>query len=361
MSARRTSVRRSPVLAASTPSPCSNPAPASSPLGRTALKTFQIKSFDLSAGDRAREESHLGVGGAGEVVNVKSGTNQPHGTARSTTLYPTSTSALAEFWLPAKPQGTRWHPDRLQQPDAASGLCLHRHAEHRGARRIWPDLRPVKHHLRVGPGEPSACGDLRRLYAGASGCRDHASRCAEPRPKHQVCRCPAHTEPNSYTNPSGSISAASDPHFRSTYIEQFDLPAEREFSGSVGTLSSIPLYRSAGSSSYHAMDKACMASARCWPKAGRRTASCGTPACRSPSPTSPTAAAHASPQAPATGPTCCAAVRSATSPLAAGSTPLPSRFSPPVPSVQSTTTSCTAPACSAWTCRCSRTWTCTKG
>lgn len=211
------------------------------------------------------------------------------------------------------------------------------------------------------PGEPSACGDLRRLYAGASGCRDHASRCAEPRPKHQVCRCPAHTEPNSYTNPSGSISAASDPHFRSTYIEQFDLPAEREFSGSVGTLSSIPLYRSAGSSSYHAMDKACMASARCWPKAGRRTASCGTPACRSPSPTSPTAAAHASPQAPATGPTCCAAVRSATSPLAAGSTPLPSRFSPPVPSVQSTTTSCTAPACSAWTCRCSRTWTCTKG
>ncbi len=118
--------------------------------------------------------------------------------------------------------------------------------------------------------------------------------------------------PNSYTNPSGSITAALDPHFRSTYIEQFNLTLEREFAGFVGSLSyvgelgrhnayylsdyntvplastskvflnpgdtttnspatnstfnslrrfagsvplvtSIPLYRSAGSSSYHAM------------------------------------------------------------------------------------------------------------
>ena len=40
--------------------------------------------------------------------------------------------------------------------------------------------------------------------------------------------------PNSYTNPSGSITAALDPHFKSTYIEQFNLTLEREFAGFVG-------------------------------------------------------------------------------------------------------------------------------
>ena len=45
--------------------------------------------------------------------------------------------------------------------------------------------------------------------------------------------------PNSYTSPSGSITAALDPHFRSTYIEQFNLTAEREFSGFVGSLSYV--------------------------------------------------------------------------------------------------------------------------
>ncbi|MBS1823075.1 MAG: TonB-dependent receptor [Acidobacteria bacterium] len=45
--------------------------------------------------------------------------------------------------------------------------------------------------------------------------------------------------PNSATNPSGSITAALDPNFRSTYIEQFNLTAEREFSGFVGTLSYV--------------------------------------------------------------------------------------------------------------------------
>ncbi len=44
---------------------------------------------------------------------------------------------------------------------------------------------------------------------------------------------------NSATNPSGSITAALDPHFRSTYIEQFNLTAEREFGGFVGTLSYV--------------------------------------------------------------------------------------------------------------------------
>ncbi|MBW8749176.1 MAG: TonB-dependent receptor, partial [Acidobacteria bacterium] len=50
--------------------------------------------------------------------------------------------------------------------------------------------------------------------------------------------------PNPYTSadgkfPSGSITAALDPNFRSTYIEQFNLTAEREFSGFVATLSYV--------------------------------------------------------------------------------------------------------------------------
>jgi hypothetical protein len=45
--------------------------------------------------------------------------------------------------------------------------------------------------------------------------------------------------PNSATNPSGSITAALDPKFRSTYIEQFNLTVEREFSGFVGSVSYV--------------------------------------------------------------------------------------------------------------------------
>lgn len=45
--------------------------------------------------------------------------------------------------------------------------------------------------------------------------------------------------PNSYTNPSGTITAALDPNFRSTYIEQFNLTLEREFAGFVGSLSYV--------------------------------------------------------------------------------------------------------------------------
>jgi hypothetical protein len=44
---------------------------------------------------------------------------------------------------------------------------------------------------------------------------------------------------NSATNPSGSVTAALDPKFRSTYIEQFNLTLEREFSGFVGSLSYV--------------------------------------------------------------------------------------------------------------------------
>jgi outer membrane receptor protein involved in Fe transport len=44
---------------------------------------------------------------------------------------------------------------------------------------------------------------------------------------------------NSATNPTGSVSAALDPNFKSTYIEQFNLTAEREFFGNVATISYV--------------------------------------------------------------------------------------------------------------------------
>ncbi len=44
---------------------------------------------------------------------------------------------------------------------------------------------------------------------------------------------------NSATDPSGSITAALDPNFKSTYIEQFNLTAEREIAGFVATLSYV--------------------------------------------------------------------------------------------------------------------------
>ena len=45
--------------------------------------------------------------------------------------------------------------------------------------------------------------------------------------------------PASATNPVGAVTAALDPHFRSTYIEQFNLTVEREFAGVVGSLSYV--------------------------------------------------------------------------------------------------------------------------
>jgi hypothetical protein len=45
--------------------------------------------------------------------------------------------------------------------------------------------------------------------------------------------------PNSFTNPSGAVTAALDPHFKSSYIEQFNLTVEREVAGFVGTLSYV--------------------------------------------------------------------------------------------------------------------------
>ncbi|NYF78891.1 TonB-dependent receptor [Granulicella arctica] len=44
---------------------------------------------------------------------------------------------------------------------------------------------------------------------------------------------------SSATNPVGSVSAAVDPHFKSTYIEQFNLTVEHEFSGNVATVSYV--------------------------------------------------------------------------------------------------------------------------
>jgi len=40
-------------------------------------------------------------------------------------------------------------------------------------------------------------------------------------------------------NPQGSVSAAVDPHFKSTYVEQFNLTAEREFAGTVASLTYV--------------------------------------------------------------------------------------------------------------------------
>jgi Carboxypeptidase regulatory-like domain/TonB dependent receptor len=45
--------------------------------------------------------------------------------------------------------------------------------------------------------------------------------------------------PRSATNPSGSVSAALDPHFKSTYLEQFNLAAEREFGATVVSLTYV--------------------------------------------------------------------------------------------------------------------------
>jgi hypothetical protein len=45
--------------------------------------------------------------------------------------------------------------------------------------------------------------------------------------------------PRSATNPSGTVSAALDPHFKSTYLEQFNLVAEREFGATVLSLTYV--------------------------------------------------------------------------------------------------------------------------
>ncbi|MEO6804371.1 MAG: TonB-dependent receptor, partial [Granulicella sp.] len=45
--------------------------------------------------------------------------------------------------------------------------------------------------------------------------------------------------PRSATNPQGPVSAALDPDFKSTYIEQFNLTAEREFEGTTATITYV--------------------------------------------------------------------------------------------------------------------------
>jgi len=45
--------------------------------------------------------------------------------------------------------------------------------------------------------------------------------------------------PRSATNPAGSVSAALDSHFKSTYLEQFNLTAEREFGATVVSLTYV--------------------------------------------------------------------------------------------------------------------------
>jgi hypothetical protein len=45
--------------------------------------------------------------------------------------------------------------------------------------------------------------------------------------------------PSSAANPSGSVLAAENPHFKSTYIEQFNLTIEKEFGGNIATISYV--------------------------------------------------------------------------------------------------------------------------
>jgi hypothetical protein len=45
--------------------------------------------------------------------------------------------------------------------------------------------------------------------------------------------------PQSATNPRGAVSAALDPNFKSTYLEQFNLTAEREFGGTVASVTYV--------------------------------------------------------------------------------------------------------------------------
>jgi hypothetical protein len=63
-----------------------------------------------------------------------------------------------------------------------------------------------------------------------------------------VCAVPGYSQfadgvplpvPSSATSPSGSILAAENPHFKSTYIEQFNLTVEKEFGGNIATLSYV--------------------------------------------------------------------------------------------------------------------------
>jgi hypothetical protein len=45
--------------------------------------------------------------------------------------------------------------------------------------------------------------------------------------------------PSNATNPTGPVSAALDPNFKSTYVEQFNLTVEREFAGNVASLTYV--------------------------------------------------------------------------------------------------------------------------
>ena len=61
---------------------------------------------------------------------------------------------------------------------------------------------------------------------------------------------------NSYTNPSGAVTAAEYPHFRSTYLEQFNLTVEHEFGGFVGSLGYVgELGRRMGDTAKQATDE----------------------------------------------------------------------------------------------------------
>ena len=109
-------------------------------------------------------------------------------------------------------------------------------------RRLRYDLRSRKYDLRFSPCEPTVHGHLGRLHSDAGRDAAIANLGYSPAAAAQFLKfagglpTPA---PNSATTPSGTITAALDPHFKSTYIEQFNLTAEREFAGFVGSVSYV--------------------------------------------------------------------------------------------------------------------------
>jgi hypothetical protein len=68
------------------------------------------------------------------------------------------------------------------------------------------------------------------LTSGTTGCDPNFSTLAKGLPL---------PVPRSATNPTGAVSAALDPNFKSTYVEQFNLTLEREFAGTVASITYV--------------------------------------------------------------------------------------------------------------------------
>jgi hypothetical protein len=68
------------------------------------------------------------------------------------------------------------------------------------------------------------------LAAGTTGCDPNFATLAKGLPL---------PIPSNASNPTGAVSAALDPNFKSTYVEQFNLTVEREFGGTVASITYV--------------------------------------------------------------------------------------------------------------------------